>query len=93
MGVASLVNIFDPTLVVLGGVLGRIHPLVRPELDAALERHALSAARELVRVVPGALGVDAPIIGAAELAFEPMLADPARRLASARARRPAQASA
>ena len=76
-----------------GGVLGRIHPLVRPELDAALRRHALSAARELVGVVPGALGVDAPIIGAAELAFEPMLADPARRLASARARRPAQASA
>ena len=93
VGVASLVNIFDPTLVVLGGVLGRIHPLVRPELDAALRRHALSAARELVGVVPGALGVDAPIIGAAELAFEPMLADPARRLASARARRPALASA
>jgi predicted NBD/HSP70 family sugar kinase len=93
VGVASLINIFDPTLVVLGGILGRIQPLVRPELDAALRRHALSAARELVGVVPGALGVDAPIIGAAELAFEPMLADPAQRLASARARRPALASA
>ena len=93
VGIASLVNIFDPTLVVLGGVLGRIHPLVAPELDAALDRHALSAARELVRVVPGALGVNAPIIGAAELAFEPMLADPARRLADVRARRPALASA
>jgi hypothetical protein len=78
---------------VLGGILGRIHPLVASELDAALDRHALSAARELVRVVPGALGVNAPIIGAAELAFEPMLADPARRLAGVRARRPALASA
>ena len=58
VGIASLVNIFDPTLVVLGGVLGRIHPLVAPELEAALDRHALSAARELVRVVPGALGVE-----------------------------------
>jgi predicted NBD/HSP70 family sugar kinase len=93
VGIASLVNIFDPTLVVLGGILGRIHPLVASELDAALDRHALSAARELVRVVPGALGVNAPIIGAAELAFEPMLADPARRLAGVRARRPALASA
>ncbi len=93
VGIASLVNIFDPTLVVLGGILGRIHPLVAPDLDAALDRHALSAARELVRVVPGALGVNAPIIGAAELAFEPMLADPARRLADVRARRPALASA
>ena len=92
VGIASLVNIFDPTLVVLGGILGRIHPLVASELDAALDRHALSAARELVRVVPGALGVNAPIIGAAELALEPMLADPAGRLA-VRARRPALASA
>jgi predicted NBD/HSP70 family sugar kinase len=93
IGLASLVNIFDPTLVVLGGVLGRIHALVASELDAALDRHALPAARELVRVVPGDLGVDAPIIGAAELAFEPMLADPASRLAVVRARPPAAASA
>jgi predicted NBD/HSP70 family sugar kinase len=94
VGIASLVNIFDPTLVVLGGVLGRIHPLVASELDAALDRHALSAARELVRVVPGALGVNAPIIGAGELAFEPLLADPAWRLAAVpRALRPAAASA
>lgn len=93
VGIASLVNIFDPTLVVLGGVLGRLHPLVVSELDAALKRHALPPARELVRVVPGALGVNAPIIGAAELAFEPLLADPARRLAEVRNRRPALASA
>ena len=29
-----------------------------------------------VRVIPAALGVDAPLLGAAELAFEPLLADP-----------------
>ena len=28
-------------------------------------------------VVPASLGVDAPLLGAAELAFEPLLADPA----------------
>ena len=94
VGIASLANIFDPTLVVLGGVLGRIHPLValgargRPRSPARCP-----ASRELVRVIPGALGVNAPIIGAAELAFEPMLADPARRLAGARARLSAAASA
>ncbi len=27
--------------------------------------------------MPAALGVDAPLVGAAELAFEPLLADPA----------------
>lgn len=81
IGVASLINVFNPTLVVLGGVLGRIHPLVAPQLEAVLDRRTLPASRELVRVTPGALGGSAPIIGAAELAFEPMLVDPAWRLA------------
>jgi predicted NBD/HSP70 family sugar kinase len=93
IGLASLTNVFNPTLVVLGGVFARIHPLVSEALGTILEQHALPASRELVRVVPGALGVDAPLIGAAELAFEPMLADPAVRLAAVRARRPALASA
>ena len=93
LGIASLVNVLNPTLVVLGGVLERIHPLVADDLTAHLERRALPAARQLVRVVPGALGVSAPIIGAAELAFEPMLADPAARLAVVRGRRPALARA
>jgi hypothetical protein len=34
----------------------------------------------MVRVVPAALGADAPLLGAAELAFEPLLADPAAYL-------------
>jgi len=93
VGIASLINVFNPTLVVLGGVLGRIHPLVAPQLEAVLERRALPASRELVRVTPGALGVNAPIIGAAELAFEPMLADPAARLGTARAAPPELATA
>jgi hypothetical protein len=32
--------------------------------------------RELVRVVPATLGADTLVIGAAELAFAPVLADP-----------------
>jgi predicted NBD/HSP70 family sugar kinase len=93
IGIASLINVFNPTLVVLGGVLGRIHPLVAPQLEAVLERRALPASRELVRVTPGALGVNAPIIGAAELAFEPMLADPAARLGTPPGARPELATA
>ena len=37
----------------------------------------LPGSRALVRIVPARLGVDAPLLGAAELAFEPLLADPA----------------
>ena len=93
IGLASLVNIFNPTLIVLGGVLGQIHPLVASQLGAALAGRALPASRQLVSVTPGALGVSAPIIGAAELALEGMLADPASRLPSGRDARRLRASA
>jgi predicted NBD/HSP70 family sugar kinase len=93
IGLASLINVLNPTLVVLGGVLERIHPLIADELDEVLDRRTLRASRELLRVTPGALGADGALLGAAELAFEPMLADPAARLADVRRRQPALASA
>ncbi len=76
-GLAGLVNVFNPRLVVLGGLFSRIHRIVAQTLEAELDRLALPAPRVLVRVVPATLGVDAPVLGAAELAFEPLLADPA----------------
>jgi predicted NBD/HSP70 family sugar kinase len=77
VGLAGLVNVLNPELIVLGGLFGRIHPYVSASLRAELDRLALQASRELVRVVPATLGVDAWLLGAAELAFEPLLADPA----------------
>ena len=77
IGLAGLINIFNPELIVLGGLFGRIHPFVGAALEHELDRRALPAPRGLVRVVPAMLGVDAPLLGAAELAFEPLIADPA----------------
>jgi predicted NBD/HSP70 family sugar kinase len=77
IGLAGIVNIFNPRLIVLGGLLGRIFPYVIGTLNDELDRRALPAPRALVRVVPATLGVDAPLLGAAEMAFEPLLADPA----------------
>jgi hypothetical protein len=62
---------------VCGGLFQRIHPYVSAIVDAELDRRTLPAPRRLVRVVAGTLGPEAPLIGAAELAFEPILADPA----------------
>ncbi len=86
VGLAGLVNILDPELVVLGGLFGRIHPFIASTVERELDRRALAAPRALVQVVPAKLGVDAPVLGAAELAFEPLLSDPARWLVP---RRPA----
>jgi predicted NBD/HSP70 family sugar kinase len=80
IGLAGLVNVFNPELVVLGGLLGRIHPLAVRIVDHELERRTLEAPLELVRVVSTSLGADAPLLGAAELAFEPLLTDPSRWL-------------
>jgi len=84
IGLAGLVNIFNPELIVLGGLFGRIHPFVGPVLEHELDRRALEAPRRLVRVVPATLGADAPLLGATELAFEPLIADPAGWLAPRR---------
>ena len=84
IGLAGLVNVFNPELIVLGGLFGRIHPFVGAGLEHELDRRALAAPRGLVRVVPAKLGVDAPLLGAAELAFEPLIADPAGWLAPRR---------
>ncbi len=77
IGLAGLVNVLNPRLIVLGGLLSRIHPYVALTVERELDRRALAAPRGLVRVVPASLGVDAPLLGAAELAFEPLLSDPA----------------
>lgn len=78
IGLAGLVNLLDPRLVVFGGLFGRIHPFVAAIVEAELDRRALAAPRRLVRIVPSRLGAEAPLRGAAELAMEPLLADPAR---------------
>jgi predicted NBD/HSP70 family sugar kinase len=80
VGLAGLVNLLNPRLIVLGGLLGRIHPYVAPRMESELDRRAMRASRGLMHVIPTRLGEDAPLLGAAELAFEPLLADPAVHL-------------
>jgi predicted NBD/HSP70 family sugar kinase len=77
IGLAGVINVLNPELVLLGGGLTASYPFVRATLEAELDRRVLRAARGIVRVVPASLGVDAPLRGAAELAFEPLLSDPA----------------
>ena len=74
--VANLVNLLNPQLVVTGGLLRDVLLLARPEVEAALQRHALASALDMVELQPSALGADSSLLGAAELAFGPLLADP-----------------
>jgi predicted NBD/HSP70 family sugar kinase len=83
LGLGSIVNVLNPEVVVLGGVLRWLYPVVREATDEALATAALVAPREQMRVVVPALGGDAVLVGAAERCFDAVLADPARELATA----------
>lgn len=79
MGLGGLVNLLNPRLIVLGGLFARLHPIAREAIGDELARHSLPAPRAMVRVVPASLGADAPLLGAAEVGLEPILADPTAR--------------
>ncbi len=74
-GVADLVNIFNPELVVFGGAVRHIFTATEPLVRQALAG-ALVAPVEQVRLVVAGLGDDSVPLGAAELAFAPLLEDP-----------------
>ncbi|MGK9147454.1 ROK family protein [Plantibacter flavus] len=74
---AGTVNILDPQLVVLGGHLGIVLELASDDLHDAVRERALEPPFEDVAIVRAALGQDLLLIGAAELAFDRLIADPA----------------
>ncbi len=83
IGIAGLVNVFDPDTVVLGGLFARVLPAVRAQLDVELADRRYLAARRDVAVVGAALGSQSVTVGAAELAFGPLLDDPAGVMSAA----------
>jgi glucokinase len=70
VAIASLVNIFNPQVVVIGGgVIGAGELLLGPAREVVAQR-ALRPSRDEVRIVPARFGVEAGMIGAAALAFD-----------------------
>ena len=64
---ASLVTLFNPELVVVGGDLAQAGELIFDPIRRAIRRYALPTVAEQVSVVPGALGEQAEVRGAAAL--------------------------
>ncbi|TDX75978.1 putative NBD/HSP70 family sugar kinase [Rathayibacter sp. PhB151] len=73
----NVVNIFNPQLVVLGGFLGALVGVAPGFLEERLGRGGpFRVALDSVRIARTELGADLLMLGAAELAFERLLADP-----------------
>ena len=74
---ANFVNIFNPGTIVLGGFLGVLHSFVPDRLEAAVAETAIGGLGSKVSIRRAALGTDLLLVGAAELVFARLLADPA----------------
>jgi predicted NBD/HSP70 family sugar kinase len=85
-GTANVVNMLNPEVVILGGALAEVFLAAGDTVRDEVVRTGLAALVGEARLVVPALGSDSTLVGAAELAFEPLLSDPlqaiARRTAS-----------
>src|SRR3954468_7362434 len=70
VGVANLVNIFNPQVVVIGGGVSEAGDLLLDPAREVMHRRALRPGRDEVRVEAAAFGAEAGMIGAAILARE-----------------------
>jgi glucokinase len=69
-GMVSLVNVFNPELIVVGGGFAAAGDLLLEPARKRVAREALSPAREFVRIVRAELGTAAGLVGAGLVAFE-----------------------
>jgi glucokinase len=70
VGITSLVNVFNPEVVVVGGGLVAAGDLLLEPARAVVAERALIPARDQVRIVPARFGDESGMLGAAALAFE-----------------------
>jgi glucokinase-like ROK family protein len=76
IGIANLINAFNPELVVLGGALNLAAPIILPEAERIAYETSLPPNREHVRIVPSAHGTDACLMGAIALVLDDILREP-----------------
>ena len=79
-GIANLINLFNPQLIVLGGWAGlQIGESILPELRRFVERYALKQPFSATRIALSQLGQDATAMGAATLVLEQFLTTAGRQ--------------
>ncbi|WP_062070275.1 ROK family transcriptional regulator [Demequina sediminicola] len=74
--IASHMSVFNPQAVILGGFLGALYELRGDDLRAKIEEQAFAPLGHNLVLERDSLGEDLMVVGAAELAFAPLLAQP-----------------
>lgn len=70
IGIANLVNIFNPEMVVIGGGVREAWPLFIETTRAEVQKRAFAVPARRVKLVPSELGDDAGMVGAAAAALQ-----------------------
>jgi glucokinase len=70
LGLANLANIFNPEVIVVGGGLSNLGPLLFVPLRRSVKRYGFSIAGERVKVLRARLGNRVGVMGAIALAIE-----------------------
>ncbi|RPI21227.1 MAG: ROK family protein [Acidobacteria bacterium] len=76
LGIANLVNLFNPALVVLGKNLASAGPDLLQQIERIVRRQALPSATEKLEFRYGTIGDEAALLGAGLLVLEEMFAIP-----------------
>ncbi len=76
IGVANLINLFNPGVVIFGGMLSDVYAAAAPQVAARIDRHAMPVSRERAELRLSGLADDTTLIGAADLGFAALLNDP-----------------
>jgi glucokinase len=70
IGLANLVNIFNPELIVIGGGLSKMGNMLLDPAEKVIKERAFRLPAQSVRVVRARLGSNAGIIGAAAYVYD-----------------------
>ena len=76
LGIANLVNAFNPELVVLGGALARASNILTPVIVATVKENALRQPQESLRIATSAYGSEACVVGAVAIVLDEILRYP-----------------
>jgi len=76
IGVANLINLFNPGMLIFGGIMSDIYGATAGRVRDRIASNVLPVSRERVRLCAAGLGDDSTLLGAADLAFTDLLADP-----------------
>lgn len=76
VGIRAIINLFNPQIVVLGGCLAQVWRAAEDRVNEAMSRSVMMSPREDVLIRAAQLDVESSLLGAAELAFAPVLDDP-----------------